>query len=105
MVFDTNKVERKYACLQDKLRFSDQGLVLRESRLCTPKKLQRTVVDLAHKNHLGIEKTKRLLRREVLSQERTSKVERYSLYPMSGEVNQQANPITSQNFQETPKTV
>ena len=44
---------------------SDDGIVLRGERLVVPQSLQSTCVDLAHKSHLGMLKTKRLLRSKV----------------------------------------
>jgi hypothetical protein len=48
----------------DELCIAD-GLILRDNRIVLPKELQKRAVDICHEGHLGIVKTKQLLRSKV----------------------------------------
>ena len=53
-----------YKRVQDQLSFAD-GLVLRGDRIVVPTALQQKAVDVAHSSHLGIVKTKSLIRESL----------------------------------------
>ncbi|RNA33582.1 hypothetical protein BpHYR1_012165 [Brachionus plicatilis] len=48
--------------IKDELSVKGDGLVLRGSRIAVPFKFQKRVVQIAHGGHLGVVKTKQLLR-------------------------------------------
>jgi hypothetical protein len=54
-----------YYNVRDELGVTQDGVVLRGSRVVVPALLQRKVIDLAHIGHQGIVKTKSLLREKV----------------------------------------
>jgi hypothetical protein len=47
------------------LTVSTEGFILRDVRLVIPESLQERIIDIAHEGHLGIVKTKRLIRSKV----------------------------------------
>lgn len=53
-----------YLCIKDELCTLGQ-LILRGSRICIPRSLRKSVVNLAHEGHQGIVKTKERLRTKV----------------------------------------
>jgi len=58
-----DKVEKFYSIFPE-LSFTN-GLVLRGSRIVLPQKLQKRAVNICHEGHMGIVKTKQLLRSKV----------------------------------------
>ncbi len=56
---------RPYKHVFNDLSISLEGFVLRNDRLVVPASLQTKMIDLAHEDHLGIEKTKKLLRSKL----------------------------------------
>ena len=54
-----------FASIKTELSVSNNGLLLRDSRIVIPSKLQDQVVNIAHEGYQGIEKTKSLLREKV----------------------------------------
>ncbi len=63
-----NKAERElqiYQRLENQITVTKDGLLLRSQQLVIPKILQSRVITLAHEGHLGITKTKQLLRGKV----------------------------------------
>lgn len=53
-----------YAKLKDEMVYSDE-VILRDHKIVLPPSLQNKSIELAHKGHLGITKTKQLLRTKV----------------------------------------
>ena len=51
--------------LRNEFSITDDGIILRNSRIFLPHKLQRKAVSIAHESHQGVEKTKALLRENV----------------------------------------
>ena len=57
---------RSFAKVKDELTVSnDSSLILRDTRIVLPKALQRRALDIAHEGHLGMSKTKALVRTKV----------------------------------------
>ncbi|XP_064469901.1 uncharacterized protein K02A2.6-like [Ornithodoros turicata] len=56
---------KPYKPLETELSVTPQGLILRGTRLLPPSGLQERAVQLAHKGHMGMVKTKQLLRESV----------------------------------------
>ena len=55
----------QYRQIKDELSTTNDGLVLRDDRICIPEVLQNRIVQIAHQGHLGIVKTKQLVRHHV----------------------------------------
>ena len=62
---NVSKQLQSYMQIRDKLTTTSDGILLRNNRIIIPSKLQAKAVDLAHEGHLGIVKTKELLREKV----------------------------------------
>ncbi len=60
-----NEEVMKFFKYRDELSVTKQGIILRATRICVPKKLQQKAIDLAHEGHQGIARTKQLLRTKV----------------------------------------
>ena len=58
-------VVKEYKHVKDELSISSHGLILRGTRIVVPHSLRQRAVDIAHEAHLGIQKTKALLREKV----------------------------------------
>ena len=58
-------VVKDYKHVKDELSVSSHGLILRGNRIVVPHSLRLRAVDIAHESHLGIQKTKALLREKV----------------------------------------
>ena len=58
-------VVKEYKHIKDEISISSHGLILRGTRIVVPHSLRQRAVDIAHKAHLGIQKTKPLLREKV----------------------------------------
>jgi hypothetical protein len=54
-----------FAKIFNELTLSEEGLILRGDRLVVPQSLQQLIVEIAHEGHLGITKTKQLIRSKV----------------------------------------
>ena len=61
----SNGLVKTYKHVFDQLSVSSEGFILRGDRLLVPASLQSQMVDLAHEGHLGIIKTKQLLRSKL----------------------------------------
>jgi hypothetical protein len=55
----------EYSCVLGELTVTEDGLVLRGTQLGIPQSLQRDVIAVAHEGHMGMAKTKALLRYKV----------------------------------------
>ena len=51
--------------VKDELTVTSKGVVLRGTRIVLPQSLQQRAVDIAHATHLGLSKTKALIREKV----------------------------------------
>ena len=51
--------------VKEELTTTSQGIVLRGTRIVIPAVLQQRTIDLAHQTHLGIDKTKSLIREKI----------------------------------------
>ena len=59
----TNDPELKpYEKIKSELTITNNNVILRDNQIIMPKSLQETTIELAHRGHQGLEKTKRLLR-------------------------------------------
>lgn len=56
---------KPYAQIKYELAVTSDGIIIRGNRIVIPKTIQEQVINLAHKGHQGITKTKRLLRDKV----------------------------------------
>jgi hypothetical protein len=63
--FKREKEVQSYSKGFYELTLSPEGFILRDDRLIIPFSLQNKIIDLAHEGHLGIVKTKKLLRSKV----------------------------------------
>jgi hypothetical protein len=54
-----------YKPIKDELTVTSQGLVLRGTRIVMPRSLQQRAIEIAHDTHLGLSKTKALLREKI----------------------------------------
>ena len=54
-----------FANVKDELSVTQDGVMLRDSRIVIPSLLQQKVIDLAHVGHQGIIKMKALLSKKV----------------------------------------
>ena len=57
-------VVRPYKSIKDELTVT-RGVILRGSRIVMPQFLQQRAIDIAHETHLGLTKTKALIREKV----------------------------------------
>ena len=55
----------QYNSIKDELSVTYDDMVLRGNRLCVPKKLQATIIDIVHQGHQEMVRTKQLLRKYV----------------------------------------
>ena len=65
----TNKwdspVVKPFKAVKNELTTTTQGIILRGTRIVIPAVLQQRAIDIAHETHLGIEKTKSLIREKI----------------------------------------
>lgn len=65
----TNKwdspIVKPFKAVKNELTTTTQGVILRGTRIVIPSVLQQRALDIAHETHLGIEKTKSLIREKV----------------------------------------
>ncbi|XP_028402116.1 uncharacterized protein K02A2.6-like [Dendronephthya gigantea] len=59
------EVVKPYKQVKDELTVTTKGVVLRGSRIVIPESLQQRAIDIAHETHLGITKTKSLIREKI----------------------------------------
>ena len=55
-------IVKPYKAIKDELIVTPKGIILREPRIAIPQSLQQRAVDNAQESHLGLTKTKALLR-------------------------------------------
>jgi hypothetical protein len=58
----TTKIKSIYSTQSHEFTITDDGILLKNNRVVIPKALQSRIVNIAHSGHMGIEKTKQLLR-------------------------------------------
>jgi transposase InsO family protein len=58
-------IVKPYKPIKDELTVTSQGLILRGTRIVMPRSLQQRAIDIAHDTHLGLSKTKALLREKI----------------------------------------
>ena len=58
-------VVQSFKSIKDELTVTSQGVILRGTRIVIPKSLQQRAIDIAHEAHLGVEKTKSLVREKI----------------------------------------
>ena len=63
--FEKGKGAEKFKGVFKELSISPEGFILRGNRIIIPENLVDQVIDLAHQGHLGIIKTKNLIRSKV----------------------------------------
>ncbi|CAB3999343.1 PREDICTED: uncharacterized protein K02A2.6-like [Paramuricea clavata] len=65
----TNKwdspIVKPFKAVKNELTFTTHGVILRGTRIVIPAALQQRAIDIAHETHLGIEKTKSLIREKI----------------------------------------
>ena len=59
------EIVKPFKAIKDELTVTSNGVVLRGSRIVMPKPLQQRAIDIAHETHLGITKTKALIREKI----------------------------------------
>ena len=59
-------IVKPYKAIKDELTVTSKGIILRGPRIGFPQSLQQRAVDIAHESHLGLTKTKTLLREKIL---------------------------------------
>ncbi len=59
------KLNQTYIQNKDQLTITNDGLILKDSTIVIPTSLRHRIIEIAHSGHLGMEKTKRLLRLHV----------------------------------------
>ncbi|CAB4014545.1 Hypothetical predicted protein [Paramuricea clavata] len=68
-VIKTNKwdspIVKPFKAVKNELTSTTHGVILRGTRIVIPAALQQRVIDIAHETHLGIEKTKSLIREKI----------------------------------------
>ncbi len=62
--FNTNDL-KPYHRIRRELYIAENGLIMKDSRIVLPKSLWNRAIDIAHEGHMGIVKTKQLLRSYV----------------------------------------
>lgn len=70
-----NEDTKIFKTLKDQLSISTNGLIIKDRQLIIPDKLQECVIKTAHEGHIGIAKTKALLREHVWFPNLNKKVE------------------------------
>ena len=58
-------IVEEYKHIKDELSINSRGLILGGTRIVVPLSLRQRAIDIAHEAHLGIQKTKALLREKV----------------------------------------
>ncbi|CAB4005564.1 uncharacterized protein K02A2.6-like, partial [Paramuricea clavata] len=58
-------IVKPYKAIKDEITVTSKGLILRGTRIVLPQSLQQRAIDLAHESHLGLSKTKALLREKI----------------------------------------
>ena len=58
-------IYKQFKKVEKELSVTDDGIVLRGTRIVMPKALREKTVEIAHEGHLGIVKTKGLIREKV----------------------------------------
>ncbi|CAB4030550.1 PREDICTED: uncharacterized protein K02A2.6-like [Paramuricea clavata] len=58
-------VVQSFKSIKDELTVTSHGVILRGTRIVIPKSLQQRAIDIAHEAHLGVEKTKSLVREKI----------------------------------------
>ena len=58
-------IVKPYKKIKDELTVTSQGVVLCGTRIVIPQSLQQRAIDIAHDTHLGLSKTKALLREKI----------------------------------------
>ena len=56
---------KPFKAVKNELTTTTQGIILRGTRIVIPAVLQQRAIDIAHETHLGIEKTKSLIREKI----------------------------------------
>jgi len=56
---------KPFKAVKNELTTTTQGIILRGTRIVIPAVLQQRAIDIAHESHLGIEKTKSLIREKI----------------------------------------
>ena len=62
----SSKVTESFNNIRDELSMSEDGIIMRGTRICIPKALEHRVLSQAHDGYLGMNKTKALLRTGIL---------------------------------------
>ena len=60
-----NDIVKPFKAIKDELTITSQGIILRGPRIVIPQPLQQRAIDIAHESHLGLTKTKALLKEKI----------------------------------------
>ena len=56
---------KPYKAVKNELTTNTQGIILRGTRIVIPAALHQRAIDIAHESHLGLEKSKSLIREKI----------------------------------------
>ena len=60
-----NDIVKPFKAIKDELTITSQGIMLRGPCIVIPQPLKQRAIDIAHESHLGLTKTKALLREKI----------------------------------------
>ena len=58
-------IVKPYKLIKDELSVTTKGIILRGSKIVIPETLKQKAIDITHESHLGISKTKALIREKI----------------------------------------
>ena len=85
--------------VKDELTTTSQGIILRGTRIVIPAVLQQRTIDLAHQTHLGIDKTKSLIREKIWFPQIDNRVKSTIDHCIPCQAVGRPNPSTNYNYQ------
>ena len=65
VVYRWNSDIKPFRLIKDELTVTNKGIILRGSKIVIPETLEQEAIDIAHESHLGISKTKALMRKKI----------------------------------------
>ena len=96
---------KPFKTIKDELKFTSQGVILRGIRIVIPTALEQRAIDIVHEAHLGIEKTKALIRVKTwfpqIDQRVKDTIERYITYQTIG-IPKPPEPLSMREMPKKP---
>ena len=92
-----------YKHVKDELSVSNNGILLRDTRMIIPESLQDRAINLAHEGHQGVAKTKRLLRERVWFPNIDKQIEKLLFECTSCQLNNKGNIPEELKMTEFPQ--